>query len=134
MKTLALVFCTLFIPLMGVAQEEVPHRVDTNYVGKPTTEADKLLGDADEAFNNEDFDTAFKYYQKAAETGNMVVSEKVCKSSLSSLFILFIFLPFVSRISIDKFSLNMLFLFLPLQHLLVGKVPTCLMALMFSFL
>ena len=64
---------------------------------------------------------------------NQVVSEKVCKSSLSSLFILFIFLPFVSRISIDKFSLNMLFLFLSLQHLLVGKVPTCLMALMFSF-
>ena len=53
MKTLALVFCTLFIPLMGVAQEEVPHRVDTNYVGKPATEADKLLGEADEAFNNE---------------------------------------------------------------------------------
>ena len=63
-----------------------------------------------------------------------VVSEKVCKFSLSSLFILFIFLSFVSRISIDKFSLNMLFLFLPWQHLLVGKVPTCLMALMFSFL
>ena len=38
---------------MGVAQEEVPHRVDTNYVGKPATEADKLLGEADEAFNNE---------------------------------------------------------------------------------
>ena len=63
-----------------------------------------------------------------------VVSEKVCKSSLSSLFILFIFLSFVSRIYIDKFSLNMLFLFLLWQHLLVGKVATCLMALMFSFL
>ena len=28
----------------------------------------------------------------------------------------------------------MLFLFLPWQHLLIEKVPTCLMALMFSFL
>ena len=64
MKTLALVFCTLFIPLMGVAQEEVPHRISTNYVGKLATEADKLLGKADEAFDNEDYDTAFKYYQK----------------------------------------------------------------------
>ena len=71
MKTLALAFCTLFIPLMGVAQEEVPHRISINFVGKPATEADKLLGKADEAFNNEDFDTAFKYYQKAAETGNI---------------------------------------------------------------
>lgn len=60
MKTLALVFCTLFIPLMGVAQEEVPHRISTNYVGKLATEADKLLGKADEAFDNEDYDTAFK--------------------------------------------------------------------------
>ena len=42
----------------------------------------------------------------------MVVSKKkVCKSSLSSLFVLFIFLSFVSRFSIDKFSLNMLFKF-----------------------
>ena len=56
---------------MGVAQEEVPHRISTNYVGKLATEADKLLGKADEAFDNEDYDTAFKYYQKAAETGNI---------------------------------------------------------------
>jgi sel1 repeat protein len=56
---------------MGVAQEEVPHRISTNYVGKLATEADKLLGKADEAFDNEDYDTAFKYYQKAAEAGNI---------------------------------------------------------------
>lgn len=55
MKRLLLGFFALFLPLMGVAQEEVPHRIDTNYVGKPTTEADKLLGKADEAFDNEDY-------------------------------------------------------------------------------
>ena len=71
MKRLLLGFCALFLPLVGVAQEEVPHRVDTNYVGKPATEADKLLGKADEAFDNEDYDTAFQYYQKAAEAGNI---------------------------------------------------------------
>ena len=51
----------------------------------------------------------------------------------SFLCFLFIFLSFVSRISIDKFSWHMFFLFLLWQHLLIGKVPTCLMALMFSF-
>ncbi|GAB6976556.1 hypothetical protein JCM15124A_14630 [Prevotella falsenii] len=56
---------------MGVAQEEIPHRMAANYVGKPATEADKLLEKADEAFDNEDYETAFRFYQKAAEAGSI---------------------------------------------------------------
>lgn len=71
MRILFIAICILYIPQMAMAQAEVPFRVAMNNVEKTTKKADRLLEKADEAFDNEDFDKAYRYYVKAAKAGNI---------------------------------------------------------------
>lgn len=77
MRILCLIFCAFCVSQIVSAQSEVPPRIATNNVGKMKTKGEILFEKANQAFENQDDEAAFKYYLQSAKAGYIDAYVKV---------------------------------------------------------